>query len=421
MRHFRELPPLSIYIHLPWCLKKCPYCDFNSHEKKAALPETDYVQALLRDLEQEMPDVWGRTIASVFIGGGTPSLFSANALDQLLSGVRALTGLSPDTEVTLEANPGTFEQEKFSEFRALGINRLSIGIQSFNDESLHALGRVHNSDEASRAVDIAHNAGFDRINLDLMFGLPRQSASKARADVVTAIAMQPEHISYYELTLEPNTLFAKYPPDLPSPDSLEHYQNTGMELLDVAGYQRYEVSAFAQPKRRCTHNLNYWQFGDYLGIGAGAHGKISFANTGTIVRRSKHKHPTRYLALAESTERISTEQTLAEADTALEFMMNALRLKEGFPIPLFEQHTGLSLDRWQNQIESAQQAGLLTQSGLSIHPTDTGFRFLNDLLGHFLVTGSDPAGSDPSGSDQTGSDLERSYPVIPLVRQPDRH
>ncbi len=400
MRNLTELPPLSLYIHIPWCVRKCPYCDFNSHEQKDTLPENDYVDALLNDLAEEMPRVWGRTISSVFIGGGTPSLFSANALNTLFSGIRALTALPPVAEITMEANPGTFEQEKFHDFRKLGINRLSIGVQSFNDQHLKTLGRIHAADEAMRAVDIAKTAGFDDINIDLMFGLPDQTLEQAQHDVQTAIDLQPTHISYYELTLEPNTLFAKHPPVLPVDDDRWTMHNNGITLLEQHGYARYEISAYAQPGKRCKHNNNYWLFGDYLGIGAGAHSKISFANDAQIVRRWKHKHPTRYLSGAHATplDVIGGESSISDADTAIEFMMNALRLNEGFPIPLFEQHTGVSLSRWQGAIDKATEQGLLEQVELRLKPTTKGFNFLNDLLELFMPD----------------NELSVRYPVFPL-------
>lgn len=386
MRTFTELPPLSLYVHIPWCVRKCPYCDFNSHEQKDTLPEDAYVNALLNDLAAEMPRIWGRTISSVFIGGGTPSLFSAKALDNLMSGIRALTALQPTCEVTMEANPGTFEQEKFSDFRQLGINRLSVGVQSFNDKHLEALGRIHSGDEAQRAIDIAKTAGFDDINIDLMFGLPEQTNAAALKDVQCAIALAPTHISYYELTLEPNTLFAKHPPTLPEDDEKWQIHNNGMQLLAEHGYERYEISAFAQPGKHSRHNNNYWLFGDYVGIGAGAHSKVSFANTGDIVRRWKHKHPTRYLrgANASAIDCIGGENTIAVNDSAIEFMMNALRLKEGFAIPVFEQHTGVSINHWQNQIDQALDKGLLEQSGFNLRASEKGFNFLNDLLEMFM-------------------------------------
>lgn len=386
MRTFTELPPLALYIHIPWCVKKCPYCDFNSHEQKDTLPEDAYVDALLNDLAAEMPRVWGRTITSVFIGGGTPSLFSANALDKLFSGIRALTALSPISEVTMEANPGTFEQDKFRDFRQLGINRLSIGIQSFNDQHLKTLGRIHAGDEAKRAVGIAKNAGFDDINIDLMFGLPEQTEAEALSDVQTALSLEPTHISYYELTLEPNTLFAKHPPVLPEDDTRWRIQDDGIKRLADHGFERYEISAFAKQGKHSRHNTNYWLFGDYLGIGAGAHSKVTFANTGDIVRRWKHKHPTRYLQAAKESGDafVGGETVIAENDSALEFMMNALRLNDGFAIPVFELHTGVSLNHWQGAIDKALEKGLLEQSGFTLKATPRGFNFLNDLLELFM-------------------------------------
>lgn len=392
MRTFTELPPLALYIHIPWCVRKCPYCDFNSHEQKDTLPEDAYVEGLLNDLAEEMPRIWGRTISSVFIGGGTPSLFSAKALDNLMSGVRALTALQPTVEITMEANPGTFEQEKFSDFRQLGINRLSIGVQSFKDEQLKALGRIHSGGEAERAVGIAKTAGFDNLNIDLMFGLPGQSIAAANDDVQRAIDLQPTHISYYELTLEPNTLFAKHPPKLPADEQSGQMHNDGMQRLADNGFARYEISAFAQPGKQSKHNTNYWLFGDYIGIGAGAHSKVSFANSGDIVRRWKHKNPTRYLkgANAATPDCIGGESTISVEDSAIEFMMNALRLKAGFAIPVFEQHTGVSINRWQAQIDNAIGQGLLEQSGFNLKPTDHGFNFLNDLLELFMPVEDKP-------------------------------
>ncbi len=403
MRTFTELPPLALYIHIPWCVRKCPYCDFNSHEQKDALPEDTYVDALLSDLAAEMPRVWGRTISSVFIGGGTPSLFSAKALENLFSGIRALTALPPNIEVTMEANPGTFEQEKFKDFRAIGINRLSIGVQSFNDQHLKTLGRIHAADEAIRAVEIAKRAGFDELNIDLMFGLPEQTQAQALADVQTAVSLVPSHISYYELTLEPNTLFAKYPPTLPKDDHRWQMQDQGMQLLNDNGYKRYEISAFAKAGHKCKHNYNYWLFGDYLGIGAGAHSKITFANTGDIVRRWKHKQPKRYMQGNESgkLDFIGGENTIDEQDSAIEFMMNALRLNDGFEIPVFEQHTGVSLNHWQTAIDQAMHKGLLEQHGFELKATERGFNFLNDLLELFMPV----------------EQKTLSYPIFPLHKE----
>ncbi len=400
MRQFTTLPPLSLYVHIPWCVRKCPYCDFNSHEQKDSLPETEYIDAVLNDLGNEMPRVWGRTISSVFIGGGTPSLFSADALDRLMSGIRALTALQPSAEVTMEANPGTFEQEKFRDFRKLGINRLSIGVQSFNDAMLEKLGRIHNAGEASRAVQIAKDAGFDDINIDLMFGLPDQTEAEALADVKQATELKPTHISYYELTLEPNTLFAKHPPVLPADDHRWQMHQNGIAWLHEHGYERYEISAYAQENKQCVHNTNYWLFGDYLGIGAGAHSKVSFANTGDIIRRWKQKHPTRYLENAKGNcaNLIGGESNIDTEDTAIEFMMNALRLNNGFPAPLFEQHTGMPLHQWQAVINQAMDDGLLENAGLNIRATEQGFNFLNDLLERFMPD----------------ADNTRRYPFIPL-------
>ena len=407
-RTFTELPPLSLYVHIPWCLKKCPYCDFNSHEQKGELPEDAYINALLDDLAAEIPDVWGRTVSSVFIGGGTPSLFSSQAIDKLMSGIRALTGLAPSAEVTLEANPGTFEQDRFSAYRAAGINRLSIGIQSFNDAALTQLGRVHSSAEAVRAVDIAKQAGFDEINLDIMFGLPGQSTSAALDDLQQALELDTSHLSCYELTLEPNTLFAKYPPPLPAHDEKSDMQDAIIKRLAKHGFERYEISAYARTGSRCQHNINYWQFGDYLGIGAGAHGKISFANDGKILRRWKHKHPTRYLAAETQHERIGDETEIADEDTGLEFMMNALRLIGGFPLPLFHTHTGVSIDQWHTAINTALEKGWMSQNGLQLHPTELGANWLNELLELFL----------PDTNGDTDKFGIHRYPIITLNPAP---
>lgn len=426
-RSFTELPPLSLYIHIPWCIRKCPYCDFNSHEQKGELPEDQYVDTLLDDLAAEMPSVWGRTFSTVFIGGGTPSLFSAQALDKLMSGIRALTGLTPTAEVTLEANPGTFEQQRFKDYRSLGINRLSIGVQSFNTQALSALGRVHSSDEAIRAVDIAQKAGFEEINLDIMFGLPDQSLKAALADIKQAIDLSTTHLSCYELTLEPNTLFARFPPTVPDDDLRATMQQSIIDTLADAGFERYEVSAYARknktnkstsqtglPSRhRSQHNTNYWQFGDYIGIGAGAHGKISSAAEGSIVRRWKHKHPARYLNAASSEDRLGGQNIISVEDTALEFMMNALRLIEGFPLPTFELHTGVSLMSWQHTIAQATDRGFLQQNGLNLRATPIGINWLNDLLEMFLPGDStiDSAGKPQAAN--TGTAIKR-YPIIPL-------
>lgn len=402
-RQFTQLPPLSLYVHIPWCIRKCPYCDFNSHESRGDIPEDAYVDALLEDLAHEMPLVWGRQFSSVFIGGGTPSLFSARALDKLMSGIRALTALTPSCEVTLEANPGTFEQERFRDYRALGINRLSIGIQSFNPRLLKALGRVHSADEALVACDIARQAGFEQINLDVMFALPEQSEAELMIDIKQALAQCTTHLSFYELTLEPNTLFARFPPTVPDDEQRARMQDIVADNLEDADFERYEVSAFARKsannKNRCAHNMNYWQFGDYVGIGCGAHGKISSADSGTVVRRWKQKHPRTYLDASSPEQRLGAETAIALEDTALEFLMNALRLREGFAIPLFETHTGVSLHRWQSNIDKAIDKGLLEQSGLCLRATPLGFNWLNDTLQMFL----------PDEQPQV-----KTYDVIPL-------
>jgi putative oxygen-independent coproporphyrinogen III oxidase len=385
MFQFTTLPPLSLYIHLPWCVQKCPYCDFNSHALKDAVPEAAYVEALLRDLEQDLPRIWGRRVVSVFIGGGTPSLFSPEALDQLLCGLRARLSIQVDAEITLEANPGTAEQEKFKEYRALGINRLSIGVQSFHDDALQRLGRIHGRGEAIRAAEMAHAAGFDNFNLDLMFALPQQTAAQAAEDVATAIALEPTHISYYQLTLEPNTLFHAQPPTLPDNDLAWQMQQAGQQQLGEAGYGQYEVSAYAKQNRRCAHNLNYWQFGDYLGLGAGAHGKISDAAQQNITRLAKQRQPQAFMETAGTVQGIQSERVLTRKDVGLEFMMNALRLNDGFETALFTEHTGQQLELIHSPLCAAEEAGLLARSPQHIRPTEKGRRFLDDLLTLFVV------------------------------------
>ncbi|MDP1558229.1 MAG: radical SAM family heme chaperone HemW [Nitrosomonas sp.] len=383
------LPPLSLYIHIPWCLKKCPYCDFNSHEVKGEgrqAPEAEYVVALIRDLESALPNVWGRSIASIFFGGGTPSLFSAQSIDQILATVRMLLPLEHFAEVTMEANPGTFEARKFADFRAAGVNRLSVGIQSFNARHLRALGRVHDDREAHRAVEMALKH-FANVNLDLMYALPGQTLADARADIETACASGVAHISAYHLTLEPNTLFYRYPPVLPD-DELSAEMQVMIERLTASkGYVNYETSAFAQPGRESRHNLNYWRFGDYLGIGAGAHSKISFADK--IIRQMRYKQPKEYLekagqASATSASTIQTQDELSCADRGFEFMMNALRLTAGFETQLFQERTGLPISTIQRQLDEAEQRVLIVQDYQRITPTLIGRRFLNDLLQIFL-------------------------------------
>ena len=387
MFQFTALPPLSLYVHVPWCVRKCPYCDFNSHEMREELPEADYIDALLADLEQDLPSVWGRPVVSVFIGGGTPSLLSAEALDRLLSGLRARLMLPPDAEVTLEANPGTVEQARFTEYRAAGVNRLSIGVQSFSDESLERIGRIHGRREAIRAAESAHAAGFDNFNLDLMFALPGQSLAQSEQNVRTAIDLEPTHISHYQLTLEPNTLFAHRPPSLPDEDTAWEMQTACQDILAAHGYTQYEVSAYARADRRCRHNLNYWRFGDYLGIGAGAHAKISDAQHQTITRTSKVRHPRDYLQRASGSERVDTERRLGRGDAAFEFMLNALRLREGFESELFAAHTGLPIRTVETPLQEAERRGWIEWNLTHIRPTDEGQRLLNDLLGLFLPEG----------------------------------
>lgn len=384
MFNFTTLPPLSLYVHMPWCVRKCPYCDFNSHEVKEALPQQAYIEALLRDLEQDLPRVWGRKVVSVFIGGGTPSLFSPEMMDLLLSGLRARLQLISDAEITLEANPGTVETGKFAEFRATGINRLSIGVQSFNDDCLSRLGRIHGRREAIAAAEQAHKAGFDSFNLDLMFALPQQTLEMAREDVATAIALEPAHLSYYQLTLEANTRFQRQPPKLPDEDQSWAIQRQGQTMLQAAGYAQYEVSAYARTGRQCRHNLNYWKFGDYLGIGAGAHGKISDAQHGSITRLAKKRHPQNYLDSINDGQFIDSERPLTRQEIGFEFMLNAMRLTDGFDSSLFSSHTGAAISALNKALAVAEEKGLIEWDIQSIRPTERGRLFLDDLVGLFL-------------------------------------
>jgi len=374
------LPPLSLYVHIPWCVRKCPYCDFNSHEARGELPERQYARALMADLERALPSVWGRRVHTVFFGGGTPSLLSARTVDEILSGIRALVPLDPDAEITLEANPGTFESGKFAEFRRLGINRLSIGVQSFNARHLKALGRIHDDHEARRAIEIARTH-FDNINLDLMYALPEQTLLEAEADVGTAAEFSPQHISAYHLTVEPNTYFHRYPPPVPDESLAADMQETIESLLAEHGYAHYETSAFARPGHQSRHNVNYWLFGDYLGIGAGAHSKISFRDR--IVRQMRWKHPREYLERAQE-QPIQQENAVTCAELPFEFMMNALRLVHGFPARLFEERTGLPLITLRRELDEAERLGLITRTAATVCPTVRGQRFLNDLLQLFL-------------------------------------
>ena len=380
--NFQALPPLSLYIHVPWCVRKCPYCDFNSHEAKHALPEQQYIAALIRDLELALPQIWGRKVYSVFIGGGTPSLLSAQSIGKILTTVRMLLPLDVNAEITLEANPGTVEAEKFAGFREAGVNRLSLGIQSFNDVHLKALGRIHDAAEARRAVEIAQQ-NFDNINLDLMYGLPQQTLEQAEQDVRTALDFAPQHLSCYHLTLEPNTLFYRYPPALPDDDVSSEMQQSIEQLLAVHGYLHYETSAFARPKKQSRHNLNYWQFGDYLGIGAGAHSKLSFHNK--VLRQMRHKQPQAYMDAVALDAPIQTGHEVGRDQLPFEFMMNALRLNEGVPTMLFTERTSLPLLLIRRELEQAQQRGLLWHDLQHIAPTALGQRFLNDLLQIFLA------------------------------------
>jgi len=375
------LPPLSLYVHFPWCVKKCPYCDFNSHEATGGFPEAEYLAALRTDLENALPLIWGRKIYTIFIGGGTPSLMSAAGLDRLLSDIRTLLPLDGAAEITMEANPGTFEAEKFKSYRASGINRLSIGIQSFNSQHLHALGRIHDGDEARRAVDIAH-ANFDNFNLDLMYALPSQTLDEAHKDVQTAIGFAPPHLSLYHLTLEPNTYFAKYPPVIPDDDASAEMQDMIQDETSAAGYRHYEVSAYAQPKRQARHNLNYWQFGDYLGIGAGAHSKLSFPHR--VIRQARYKQPKAYMDHMQSGNAIQEEVEIPRGELGFEFMLNALRLTEGFEVNQFAERTGLPLSMIDATLTQAEAKGLLYQDHKIIKPTELGQRFLNDLQQMFL-------------------------------------
>ncbi len=381
MPEFSILPPLSLYIHIPWCVRKCPYCDFNSHTSDD-IPEQEYINTLLIDLEQILPEVWGRRLVSIFIGGGTPSLFSADSINKLISGVRARISCIADIEITMEANPGTFEQEKFKLFNEAGINRLSIGIQSFDNIKLKALGRIHNGEDASDSVHMAKAAGFDNINLDLMFGLPEQTLQQGLLDLQTAINLNPAHISWYQLTIEANTFFYTQPPTLPDDDSIWQLQHQGQPLLKHAGFMQYEISAYAQQNKTCRHNLNYWQFGDYIAIGAGAHGKISRGDTQSIKRYWKLRQPQAYLH-AQPNARNSGEQTLDDKDIIFEFMLNALRLKQGFDLELFELHTGLNREKILPACELAIKKDLLLQSDDHLKPTELGYRFLNDLINLF--------------------------------------
>ncbi|MBZ4040531.1 radical SAM family heme chaperone HemW [Novilysobacter selenitireducens] len=378
-------PPLSLYVHLPWCVRKCPYCDFNSHEGRGALPFEPYVDALLADLDFDLPLVWGRTVHSVFFGGGTPSLFPAAAIDRLLQGASSRLRFAPGCEITLETNPGTAEHGRFEHYRAAGVNRLSFGIQSFDDGCLQRLGRIHDSAEADAAVKLAQDAGFDNINLDLMYALPGQDLAMAEHDLERAFALKPAHVSHYQLTLEPNTVFAARPPQgLPDEDAGWDMQERCQALLRDAGYVQYEVSAYARPGRQCAHNLNYWRYGDYLGIGAGAHGKLTLGHEQSILRRWKLKHPTRYLAAAGREEAIGGDDRIEPARRPFEYMLNVLRLVEGFALADFEARTGLARSTIETPLRRAYASGWLEREGDRVRPTELGRRFTNDVMSLFL-------------------------------------
>ena len=374
-------PPLSLYIHIPWCVKKCPYCDFNSHESRAEIPEKQYVAALIADIEQSTPKIWGRKLRSIFFGGGTPSLFSPQSIAQILSAVRMLAPLEYGAEVTLEANPGTVDAEHFKGYREAGVNRLSLGIQSFDSRHLKALGRIHDEKQAISAAELAL-ATFDSVNLDVMYALPNQTMEDAIADARRACNLNSAHLSFYHLTLEPNTPFHRTPPSLPDDDTSAAMQETIESIIAEHGYEHYETSAFAKKGMQCRHNLNYWQFGDYLGIGAGAHSKLSYHDR--ITRESRHKHPNRYLERAAVGKAVEREWTISNDELGFEFMMNTLRLTEGFDISLFQQRTGMNIYALKAALDKAYGLGLIERNTKIIKPTLPGQRFLNELLQIFL-------------------------------------
>ena len=376
------LPPLSLYVHLPWCIRKCPYCDFNSHQVAAVMPEQRYIDALVADLESSLPLIWGRTVHSIFIGGGTPSLFTPQAIDRLLSDIRARLRLEPDSEITLEANPGTFEKDRFRAFRSAGVTRLSVGVQSFDDRHLKTLGRVHDRAQAIAAVEEAAQA-FDTFNLDIMYALPGQTIANIEQDLRQALSLDPPHISIYHLTIEPNTYFAKFPPVIPEEDMAYAMLDKITEMTEAAGLQRYEVSAYAGGGHRCLHNLNYWQFGDYLGIGAGAHSKLSFAHR--VVRQVRFREPKLYMEKALAGDAVTQDTEVARADLPFEFMLNALRLRDGFKLQDFVEKTGLPFTAIEQGLAEAERKGLIERDFLRVKPTERGFDFLNDLQALFLT------------------------------------
>lgn len=380
--HFDKLPPLSLYVHIPWCIRKCPYCDFYSHEKHSTIPEKEYLDVLRQDLELSLPMIWGRKISSIFIGGGTPSLLSAKGIDQLLSFIRELLPVLPDAEISMEANPGTFEAGKFKSYRESGINRLSIGIQSFNPHFLHELGRIHDHDEARAAIEIARRY-FDNINLDLMYGLPRQTLEQLKDDVSVALSYEPAHLSFYQLTIEPNTYYFKHPPVLPDEDTLDQMQEWIESSTSAAGFGHYEVSAYARTGRQCFHNKNYWLFGDYLGIGAAAHSKITLPDQ-SVIRQMRLRNPLLYMGGIEQGIPLEEQFEVPVSDLGFEFMMNALRLMDGFPPALFANRTGLNFSVINEAVTEAVKRGLLMVSPAHVQPTELGKRFLNDLQQIFL-------------------------------------
>ena len=402
-------PPLGLYVHLPWCTRKCPYCDFNSHQA-TDIPDSAYVAALLKDLDDESVRVTGRAVESIFIGGGTPSLFSVSAIAALLDGIRARVALAPDCEVTLEANPGSAEAHRFAGFMAAGVNRLSIGVQSFDDRALQRIGRIHDARAAHQAVEMAQAAGLERINIDLMYGLPGQSWQGAVADVEQALGHGVSHLSHYELTIEPNTLFHRFPPARPDEDALWAMHTRSLERMESAGFRRYEISAFARPGNQCRHNLNYWRFGDYLGIGAGAHGKLTRGADRVVERSRKHRHPRRYLASSGGGDYAARRGPVAGADLPLEFMLNAARLLEGFSEELFEARTGLPASVIDGPLLQAEERGLIQRSRGAIRPTRRGTQFLNDYL--MLFEDQSPAVARVDATKRVPVDRGGGSPVL---------
>lgn len=382
MQNFTVTIPLSLYIHIPWCVRKCPYCDFNSHESRNPIPEEAYIKALLDDLQEQLPKIWGRRLISIFFGGGTPSLFSPSGIEKILCEVNTLLNIGPDLEITLEANPGTIDESRFVGFRQAGVNRLSLGIQSLQDDKLLKLGRIHGREQALRAIEIAQQAGFDNMNLDLMHGLPNQTVAEALQDLNDALQWRTPHLSWYQLTIEPNTFFHHQPPRLPADETLWDIQEQGQRIIQQHDLNQYEVSAYSQPGKECQHNLNYWGFGDYLGIGAGAHSKITDMEKQVITRHWQMKNPKDYLD--PNKPFTASESIILEQDAAFEFMLNALRLTQGVPTTLFQERTGLSISTLEPILVDARKKKLLKEDSTILCATEKGQRFLNDLLGMFL-------------------------------------